>query len=192
MDPDKSIQIVIRNSTNSGYMAPEYAMEGLFSIKSDVFAFGVLLLDIVALVHQQFQQFYYGSVNDQRPQLLAETRWPNIVNRVQTAVQRIHSRQKLFTGEAAAFNESRTLRLNIWQIVIFQKVSPSFQTLIHKSCPRAVAARNVLQRHNIYNGYCTLNTQYTNLNELQVNYNNERSRDLGLMATVKNTIYASL
>nr|GEV01833.1 cysteine-rich receptor-like protein kinase 10 [Tanacetum cinerariifolium] len=31
-----------------GYMAPEYAMEGLFSTKSDVYSFGVLLLEIVA------------------------------------------------------------------------------------------------------------------------------------------------
>ncbi|WOH16594.1 hypothetical protein DCAR_0936152 [Daucus carota subsp. sativus] len=31
-----------------GYMSPEYAMEGLFSIKSDVFAFGVLLLEIIS------------------------------------------------------------------------------------------------------------------------------------------------
>ncbi|KAL8112918.1 hypothetical protein AgCh_020288 [Apium graveolens] len=31
-----------------GYMSPEYAMEGLFSIKSDVFAFGVLLLEILS------------------------------------------------------------------------------------------------------------------------------------------------
>ncbi|TYJ12960.1 hypothetical protein E1A91_A10G017900v1 [Gossypium mustelinum] len=29
-------------------MAPEYAMEGLFSIKSDVFSFGVLLLEIIS------------------------------------------------------------------------------------------------------------------------------------------------
>lgn len=29
-------------------MAPEYAMEGLYSIKSDVFGFGVLLLEIIA------------------------------------------------------------------------------------------------------------------------------------------------
>jgi serine/threonine protein kinase len=28
-------------------MAPEYAMRGLYSIKSDVFSFGVLVLEIV-------------------------------------------------------------------------------------------------------------------------------------------------
>ncbi|CAA2959946.1 G-type lectin S-receptor-like serine threonine-kinase At4g27290 isoform X2 [Olea europaea subsp. europaea] len=31
-----------------GYMAPEYAIDGLFSIKSDVFSFGVLVLEIVS------------------------------------------------------------------------------------------------------------------------------------------------
>jgi hypothetical protein len=31
-----------------GYMSPEYAMEGLFSEKSDVFSFGVLLLEILS------------------------------------------------------------------------------------------------------------------------------------------------
>ena len=29
-------------------MAPEYAMEGVFSVKSDVFSFGVILLDIIS------------------------------------------------------------------------------------------------------------------------------------------------
>ncbi|XP_071725854.1 G-type lectin S-receptor-like serine/threonine-protein kinase At4g27290 [Rutidosis leptorrhynchoides] len=31
-----------------GYMAPEYALDGLFSIKSDVFSFGVLVLEMVS------------------------------------------------------------------------------------------------------------------------------------------------
>ena len=33
---------------NSGYMAPEYAMHGQFSVKSNVFSFGVLILEIVS------------------------------------------------------------------------------------------------------------------------------------------------
>ena len=29
-------------------MAPEYAMGGLFSVKSDIFSFGVILLEIIS------------------------------------------------------------------------------------------------------------------------------------------------
>ncbi|XP_040866031.1 G-type lectin S-receptor-like serine/threonine-protein kinase At1g11300 [Glycine max] len=39
---------VRREATAVGYMSPEYAMEGLFSEKSDVFSFGVLLLEIIS------------------------------------------------------------------------------------------------------------------------------------------------
>ncbi|XP_042026177.1 G-type lectin S-receptor-like serine/threonine-protein kinase At4g27290 [Salvia splendens] len=31
-----------------GYMSPEYAVDGLFSVKSDVFSFGVLVLEIIS------------------------------------------------------------------------------------------------------------------------------------------------
>lgn len=40
--------IFCNDNESSGYMSPEYAMEGLFSVKSDVFAFGVLLLEILS------------------------------------------------------------------------------------------------------------------------------------------------
>uniref|UniRef100_A0A0D9W9Y8 Receptor-like serine/threonine-protein kinase n=1 Tax=Leersia perrieri TaxID=77586 RepID=A0A0D9W9Y8_9ORYZ len=31
-----------------GYMSPEYAMEGVFSVKSDIYSFGILLLEIIS------------------------------------------------------------------------------------------------------------------------------------------------
>ncbi|KAK4484856.1 hypothetical protein RD792_007456 [Penstemon davidsonii] len=39
---------VIKLLISSGYMSPEYAMEGKFSIKSDVFSFGVVVLEIIS------------------------------------------------------------------------------------------------------------------------------------------------
>ncbi|KAL8510423.1 hypothetical protein ACS0TY_017294 [Phlomoides rotata] len=35
-------------ANTNGYMSPEYALDGLFSVKSDVFSFGVLVLEIVS------------------------------------------------------------------------------------------------------------------------------------------------
>ncbi|GKA89861.1 cysteine-rich receptor-like protein kinase 15 [Tanacetum coccineum] len=46
-----------------GYMAPEYIMQGQFSVKSDVFSFGVLVLEIIA--GQRSQCFHHGeSIED--------------------------------------------------------------------------------------------------------------------------------
>ncbi|XP_057955833.1 G-type lectin S-receptor-like serine/threonine-protein kinase At4g27290 [Malania oleifera] len=45
---DQTIANTKRVVGTYGYMAPEYAIDGLFSIKSDVFSFGVLLLEIVS------------------------------------------------------------------------------------------------------------------------------------------------
>ncbi|CAI8595923.1 unnamed protein product [Vicia faba] len=45
---DQDEASTIRIVGTYGYMAPEYAMEGLFLVKSDVFSFGVLLLEIIS------------------------------------------------------------------------------------------------------------------------------------------------
>jgi len=52
-----------------GYMSPEYAMEGRFSEKSDVFSFGVLLLEIVN--GRRNTSFY----NDEQSQSLLGLAW---------------------------------------------------------------------------------------------------------------------
>ncbi|WVZ96484.1 hypothetical protein U9M48_042117 [Paspalum notatum var. saurae] len=44
---DQSKYVTHRVAGTYGYMAPEYAMRGLYSSKSDVFSFGVLVLEIV-------------------------------------------------------------------------------------------------------------------------------------------------
>ncbi|XP_038725706.1 polypyrimidine tract-binding protein homolog 3 isoform X3 [Tripterygium wilfordii] len=63
------------------------------------------------------------------------------------------------------------------KIVTFQK-SAGFQALIqYQVCQSAVSARTSLQGRNIYDGCCQLDIQFSNLDELQVNYNNDRSRD---------------
>ena len=42
----------------TGYMSPEYAMHGQFSVKSDVFNFGVLVLEIIS--GQKNSSFHNG------------------------------------------------------------------------------------------------------------------------------------
>ena len=46
----------------SGYMSPEYAMQGRFSVKSDVFSFGVLILEIIS---GQKNNCFYQSEHDE-------------------------------------------------------------------------------------------------------------------------------
>ncbi|KAF3320875.1 putative receptor-like protein kinase [Carex littledalei] len=44
---DQTVHVTRRVVGTFGYMAPEYALHGRYSIKSDVFSFGVLLLEII-------------------------------------------------------------------------------------------------------------------------------------------------
>ncbi|PHT82867.1 Cysteine-rich receptor-like protein kinase 8 [Capsicum annuum] len=45
---DQSEEITSRIVGTYGYMSPEYAMHGQYSVRSDVFSFGVLLLEIIS------------------------------------------------------------------------------------------------------------------------------------------------
>jgi serine/threonine protein kinase len=47
----------------SGYMAPEYAMDGVFSVKSDVFSFGVIVLEIITGIRNRGVYSYSSHLN---------------------------------------------------------------------------------------------------------------------------------
>ncbi|KQK05544.1 receptor-like serine/threonine-protein kinase SD1-8 [Brachypodium distachyon] len=46
-----------------GYMAPEYAMDGVFSVKSDVFSFGVIVLEIITGTRNRGVYSYSNHLN---------------------------------------------------------------------------------------------------------------------------------
>eukprot|EP00270_Netrium_digitus_P008877 TRINITY_DN2682_c0_g2_i3.p1 TRINITY_DN2682_c0_g2~~TRINITY_DN2682_c0_g2_i3.p1 ORF type:complete len:436 (+),score=102.16 TRINITY_DN2682_c0_g2_i3:62-1309(+) len=63
------------------------------------------------------------------------------------------------------------------KIVTFQK-SAGLQALVqYNSQQSAMTAKATLQGRNIYDGCCMLDIQFSDLPELRVNYNNERTRD---------------
>ncbi|KAK3089245.1 hypothetical protein FSP39_002063 [Pinctada imbricata] len=65
----------------------------------------------------------------------------------------------------------------VLKMIIFTK-NNTFQALIQMSDPVAAnAAKLSLDGQNIYNGCCTLRIDYSKLNNLNVKYNNDKSRD---------------
>ena len=49
------------NGENSGYMAPEYAMDGLFFHEIGFFSFGVMMLEIISEKNESLSKPYRTS-----------------------------------------------------------------------------------------------------------------------------------
>ncbi|KAM0822358.1 hypothetical protein ACQ4PT_071545 [Festuca glaucescens] len=67
-----------------GYIAPEYASEGLFSTKSDVYSFGVLLLEIISGKRTPgfYQHGRFFNLTGYAYRLWKEGKWHEMVDRV--------------------------------------------------------------------------------------------------------------
>lgn len=55
IDPVFPLRSLGLTNSYSGYMAPEFASEGIFSVRSDVYSFGVLLLEIISWQEEQWR-----------------------------------------------------------------------------------------------------------------------------------------
>ncbi|KAL6642583.1 hypothetical protein ACP70R_020764 [Stipagrostis hirtigluma subsp. patula] len=78
-----------------GYMAPEYASEGIFSIKSDVFSFGVLILEILSGKRNSGSHQCGDFINllGYAWQLCEEGRWGEVVDT--SLLSKCHSEQMM-------------------------------------------------------------------------------------------------
>jgi len=63
-----------------GYMAPEYASHGIFSIKSDVFSFGVLTLEIISGKRNSHECGAFINLLGHAWQLFEEESWTELVD----------------------------------------------------------------------------------------------------------------
>ncbi|KAM2481618.1 hypothetical protein PS1_005106 [Malus domestica] len=83
-----------------GYMAPEYAIHGRFSVKTDVFSFGVLVLEIIS--GKRIGSFRYGE-NEENHLSYAWRNWKeetpqNIIDPTLTTSSRIETMRSIHVG----------------------------------------------------------------------------------------------
>ncbi|KAK1583673.1 hypothetical protein Q3G72_026047 [Acer saccharum] len=136
-----------------GYMAPEYVMGGIFSEKSDVFSFGVLLLEIVS--GRKNNSFYHSDP----PINLVEYAWQlwkEVVDRL-SPLHRCHCRHHYHRSPAVLEQPRRSLggarllqttqssQIEIAQSSLSLRASSSVATLLDYGAGNVRSVRNAIR-----------------------------------------------
>uniref|UniRef100_A0ACD5ZS83 Uncharacterized protein n=1 Tax=Avena sativa TaxID=4498 RepID=A0ACD5ZS83_AVESA len=102
-----------------GYMAPEYASEGIFSIKSDVFSFGVIMFEILRGLRNSGSKQFGDFINllGHAWQLWEEGRWTDLVDATLDPKSHSEMMMRFFNIALLCVQENATDRPTIADVI---------------------------------------------------------------------------
>ncbi|KAJ4887312.1 putative G-type lectin S-receptor-like serine/threonine-protein kinase [Raphanus sativus] len=102
-----------------GYMAPEYAMEGMFSEKSDVYSFGVLILEIISgRKNVSFRGSEHGSLIGYAWNLWSQGKTKELIDPTVKDTQDVNEAMKCIHVGMLCTQESVIYRPNIGSVLL--------------------------------------------------------------------------